>query len=571
VLYPNDISQMGKALRLCQQYLFVACSMWDILRRFKHDRLPWAELPRRVAIQLNDTHPSLAVPELMRLLVDEERLDWEQAWELTVQSLGYTNHTLMPEALEKWPVPMMESTLPRHLQIVYEINRRFLERVAVAFPGEEGTAPSLSIIEEGAPKQVRMAHLAIVGSHSTNGVAALHTELLKSRVVPQFARMFPERFNNKTNGITQRRWLNQANPPLAALLTEAIGPEWVVNLPALRRLAPLAEDAPFRARFMAVKRQAKERLIARLQREAEAQPGSYEGRIDLDPDMIFDVQVKRMHEYKRQLLNALHVVMLYNRLRRDPGLPWRPQAFLFGGKAAPGYEMAKLVIKLITGIARVVNNDPAVGGRLRVYFIPNYRVSLAETIIPAADVSEQISTAGTEASGTGNMKFMLNGALTVGTLDGANIEMMEEVGRENMFIFGLDAAEAQALAPRHDPADCCRRHPEIREALDLVFGGHFSVGEPGVYDNIRKALFDWGDRYLLLADIMSYAEAQARVQATYADPGAWGRKAVLNTACAGKFSSDRTIQEYARDIWGVRPHMPANQRHTTHGFRMPGL
>ena len=442
VLYPNDLHYTGKELRLKQQYLFVACSLWDIVRRFKHDKEPWTAFPDRVAIQMNDTHPSLAVPELMRLLIDQENLDPEQAWDLTVRSLGYTNHTLMPEALEKWPVPMMEKLLPRHLQIIFDINYHFMQKVAISFPGDIGKLSRMSLIEESEPKQIRMANMCIVGSHSTNGVAAIHTELLKSRVVPDFADMFPERFNSKTNGITQRRWLLKANPPLARLITDYIGDGWITNLDELHNLEPYADKGEFQERFRTVKREAKIVLTDHVKKEIGFR---------LNPDSIFDTQVKRLHEYKRQLMNALHIIMLYNRLRKNQTMAWTPQTFLFGAKAAPGYEMAKLIIKLINNVANVVNNDPAIGNRLKVYFLPNYRVSLAEKIIPASDVSEQISTAGTEASGTGNMKFMLNGAITIGTLDGANIEIMKEVGQENMYIFGLDAEQAKELASHYNP------------------------------------------------------------------------------------------------------------------------
>lgn len=545
VLYPNDLHYMGKELRLKQQYLFVACSMWDILRRFKHDKEPWSEFPNRVAIQMNDTHPSLAVPELMRLLIDQENLEPEEAWEITVKSLGYTNHTLMPEALEKWPVPMMEKLLPRHLQIIYDINYRFMQKVAISFPGDADKMAKMSLIEESEPKQIRMANLCIVGSHSTNGVAAIHTELLKTRVVPEFAEMFPDRFNSKTNGITQRRWLLKSNPSLAELITNRIGDRWITNLDFLRELEKFADDEDFQTQFRETRRKAKLALIDHVRKET--------GFI-LNPDSIFDTQIKRLHEYKRQLMNALHIIILYNRLRKNPDMPWTPQTFLFGAKAAPGYEMAKLIIKLINNIASVVNNDPVIGDRLRVYFLPNYRVSLAEKIIPATDVSEQISTAGTEASGTGNMKFMLNGALTIGTLDGANIEIMEEAGRENMYIFGLDADEAKALSAHYDPFEMYKGNDEIREALDLLFGGHFSVGEGAIFEPIRKSLLEWGDRYLLIADLASYSDAHKKIQEDYRDQKGWTRKSILNVARSGKFSSDRTIMDYARDIWHTPPH-----------------
>ncbi len=545
VLYPNDLHYMGKELRLKQQYLFVACSLWDIVRRFKHDKEPWSEFPNRVAIQMNDTHPSLAVPELMRLLIDQEELEPEQAWEITVKSMGYTNHTLMPEALEKWPVPMLEKILPRHLQIIYDINLHFLQKVAIAFPGRQDKIANMSLIEESDPKQVRMANLCIVGSHSTNGVAAIHTELLKSRVVPDFAEMFPERFNSKTNGITQRRWLLKSNPPLAELISEKIGDQWITHLEHLRNLEKYADDPGFQRQFQDARRKAKLVLVEHVRKEC--------GFV-LNPDSIFDTQVKRLHEYKRQLMNAIHIIMLYNRLRKNPNMDWTPQTFIFGAKAAPGYEMAKLIIKLINNVANVVNNDPAIGDRLKVYFLPNYRVSLAEKIIPATDVSEQISTAGTEASGTGNMKFMLNGSITIGTLDGANIEIMEEVGRENMYIFGLNAEEAKALSANYHPQQLYQQNPELKEALDLLFGGHFSVGEGNIFEPIRKALLEWGDRYLLIADLPAYSDAHAKLQSDYRDQRNWIRRSILNVARSGKFSSDRTILDYARDIWHTPVH-----------------
>ena len=544
VLYPDDTISAGRGLRLRQEYFLVACALHDILRRFKADGMPWHELPNRAAIQLNDTHPALAVPELMRLLVDDEGLLWEEAWDLTVRSLGYTNHTLMGEALEKWPEAMIGRVLPRHLQIIHEINRRFLRVVSAHYPNDPDRLRRMSLVEEGPEKQVRMAHLAIVGSHSTNGVSHIHTELIKHRLVPDFHAMYPARFNSKTNGITQRRWLLKANPPLAALMTEAIGDRWITALDGLEDLAPLADDAAFRERFMAVKRQAKGALADYLHCKFGYRP---------DPDSLFDVQVKRFHEYKRQLLNVLGIVVRYNRLRRSPGIDLVPRTYLFAGKAAPAYALAKRLIKLINSVGAVVNHDPAVDGRLKVYFVPDYRVSLAERLIPAADVSEQISTAGTEASGTGNMKFMLNGALTVGTLDGANVEMRDEVGDDNIFIFGLTADEVADLAPRYDPHACYLRDDEIREALDLLFSSHFNFEEPGIFNPIRRALLDDGDRYMHLADLRPYVDTHDRVDALYRRPEEWARKAVLNIAHSGKFSSDRTIAEYARDIWHVEP------------------
>ena len=543
VLYPNDCFYLGKELRLKQQYFFVCCSLHDIIRRFKKSGKPMSELPNYAAIQLNDTHPSIAVAELMRILIDEENLPWEQAWEITVPTLGYTNHTLMPEALEKWPVPMFEKLLPRHLEIIYDINAKFLQQVNSRYPGDIGKLQRMSLIEEGDTKQIRMANLAIVGSHSINGVAALHTRLLQERVVPDFAEMFPERFNNKTNGVTQRRFLLKANPALAKLITKRIGDKWITDLYELKKLAPLADDAAFHKEFMAAKREAKETFV----KWAKDIYG-----FDINPDSIFDTQVKRLHEYKRQLLNALHIVILYNRVRNGGDIV--PHTFLFSAKAAPGYFMAKLIIKLINNIASVINNDPKMKGKLNVFFVPNYRVSSAEKIIPASDVSEQISTAGTEASGTGNMKFMMNGALTVGTLDGANVEMVEEVGRENFFLFGLTAEEVKDLKARgYNPYDYYNANKEIKDALDLIFTGHFSINEPGIFEPIREALFENGDHYMHLADLQSYMDAQKNIEETYRDQDKWAKMAILNVACSGKFSSDRTIREYAEEIWNVKP------------------
>ncbi|AFG36793.1 glycogen/starch/alpha-glucan phosphorylase [Spirochaeta africana] len=542
VLYPNDTLYLGKELRLKQQYLFVACSLWDILRRFKKSGKDWSELPDMAAIQLNDTHPSLAVPELMRLLMDEEGLGWDQAWDITVKTLGYTNHTLMPEALEKWPVHMLEKLLPRHLQIIYKINHDFLQEVAINFPGQAERLRTMSLIEEGDSKMIRMAYLSIVGSHSTNGVAALHTELLKERLVPEFAEMYPDRFNNKTNGITQRRFLLKANPELSKLITDTIGDEWITDFAQLKKLAPYAKDKAFQKKFLKVKEQCKIRLAETIERETGWK---------LDTDTLFDVQIKRIHEYKRQLLNALHIIMLYNRIRKGEDVV--PRTFLIGGKAAPGYKMAKLIIKLINNLSKVINKDPAVRDKLRVYFPPNYRVSLAEKMFPATDVSEQISTSGTEASGTGNMKFMANGAITLGTLDGANIEIREEAGDENCVIFGLTATEVNDLRPTYNPYKYYEENEEIKEALDLLFSGHFNFGEPGLFDPIKELLFEKGDFYMHLADLQSYADAHRKIDELYRNRSKWAEMAILNIANAGKFSSDRTISQYAEDIWGVKP------------------
>ena len=542
VLYPNDTLYLGKELRLKQQYFFVACSLADIIRRFKKTGLGWEKLPTMAAIQLNDTHPSIAVVELMRILLDEEEQNWDIAWDITVNTMAYTNHTLMPEALEKWSVPMFEKLLPRHLQIMYEINHRFLNQVAAEFPGEDSRITAMSIIEESNPKMIRMAYLAIIGSHSTNGVAALHTELLKARLVPDFAAMWPERFNNKTNGITQRRFLLKANQPLAELLTEELGAGWVTNLSELEKLRPKAQDRAFQQSIKTIKLKAKEHLIACLKKDYG---------IVLDSSYIFDIQIKRIHEYKRQLLNALHIIMLYNRIKQgDKGM--HPRVFLFAGKAAPGYEMAKLIIKLICDISTVVNKDREVSKYLQVHFLSNYRVSLAERLIPAADVSEQISTAGTEASGTGNMKFMANGALTIGTLDGANIEIQEEAGQDNIFIFGLNAAEVEELRPSYDPHRYLE-DAEIQGALDLLFDNHFNPGNEGIYEPIRQLLFDKRDYYMHLADLRSYADTHEKILQTYKNEEKWLEMVISNIAGCGKFSSDRTIDEYAKEIWKVEP------------------
>lgn len=543
VLYPNDKLYLGKELRLRQQYFFVACSLHDILRRFRKQKAPWKTFPDFAAIQLNDTHPSIAIPELMRLLIDLEGLEWNDAWNITVKTMGYTNHTLMPEALEKWPLPMMEKLLPRHLQIIFEINHRFLKKAESEFSGDTGKIRKVSIIEESNPKQIRMANLAIIGSHSVNGVAALHTELLKNRLVPEFSALFPERFNNKTNGITQRRWLLHANSALAALITETIGNGWITDFSQISRLKPFADDPIFKEKFAAVKRLAKIRLAEKLTREY---------KIGINPDSFIDVQIKRIHEYKRQFLNALHIVMHYNRLKKENPDNYFPTTYLFSGKAAPGYERAKLIIKFINNISTIINNDKTLKGKLKVFFIPNYRVSLAEKIIPAADLSEQISTAGTEASGTGNMKFMCNGAITIGTMDGANIEIVKEAGRENEIVFGLTAEEAAKLKPVYDPNEYYRNDPEIKEAVDLIFSGYFNPDEPGIFDPLKTMLFDEGDTFMHLADLRSYSDAHEKALELYGKRTEWNKKAVLNIASAGKFSSDRTITEYTRDIWHLK-------------------
>jgi len=542
VLYPDDSTTEGKGLRFLQQYFLVACTLADAIRRFRAAGNDWRALPDKVAMQLNDTHPTLAVAELMRILLDDAKLGWDEAWDLTQRTLAYTNHTLLPEALEKWPLPWFQTLLPRQLEIIYEINRRFLDLVRERFPGDEARLARVSLIEEGEPKKVRMAHLAIVGSHSTNGVAAIHSELLKKTVVPDFAELFPERFNNKTNGVTQRRFLLLANPPLAQVITDAIGDGWIADLGQLEKLKPLADDKAFRSAVRKAKREAKTRFAGWLK--------SATGQV-VDPEGIFDTQIKRIHEYKRQLLNALHIVVLYNRLRANPKLNVPPRTFFFGGKAAPAYHFAKLVIKFINNLGATIDGDPAAQGRLKVVFVADYRVSVAERLIPASDVSEQISTAGYEASGTSNMKFMMNGALTVGTRDGATIEMAEAAGEENFFLFGLSAEQVAQSRGFYSPRWHYDNDPETRAALDLIASNHFSQHEPDVFAPILDTLLCQGDHYLHLADLTSYGEAHTRLGKLYADQEGWSRMAILNIAASGKFSSDRTIAEYATGIWHV--------------------
>jgi starch phosphorylase len=544
VLYPDDSTSLGQGLRFIQEYFLVACSLADLVRRFRRSNSDWSLFPEKVAIQLNDTHPALAVPELMRILLDDAHLGWEQAWDLTQRTLAYTNHTLLPEALEKWPLAWFEMLLPRHLEIVVEINRRLLDTVRVRFPGDEGRVQRISLVEEGAQRKVRMANLAIIGSHSTNGVAAIHSELLRQQTVKDLAEVFPERFNNKTNGVTPRRWLLLANPALAATITEAIGDSWITDLGQLDKLRPLADDRGFRDACRRAKREAKSRFAGWL-KSASGQT--------VDPDTIFDCQVKRIHEYKRQLLNALRIVVLYNRLRENPGLDMPPRTFFFAGKAAAAYRLAKLSIKFINNLAGTIDGDPVVRGRLQVVFLPEYCATLAERLIPASDVSNQISTAGYEASGTSNMKFMMNGALTVGTRDGATIEMAQEAGEENFFLFGLTAEEVAGSRGWYDPHWHYEHEPETRAALDLIFSDHFSRYEPGLFGPLRDTLLTNGDYYMHLADLQSYLEADRRLVELYADSDAWARKAILNVAGSGKFSSDRTIAQYAAGIWHVKP------------------
>jgi len=544
VLYPDDSTARGQGLRFVQEYFLAACSLADLVRRFRRGNADWNALPEKVAIQLNDTHPAIAVPELMRILLDEAHLGWDQAWDLTQRTLAYTNHTLLPEALEKWPLAWFETLLPRHLEIIFEINRRLLDAVRRRFPGDEGRVGRTSLIEEGPSKHVRMASLAIVGSHSTNGVAAIHSALLRSITVNDLAEMFPERFSNKTNGVTPRRWLMLTNPGLARTITEAIGEGWITDLGELARLKPLADDRGFREAFHAAKRAAKSAFTDWL-RSSSGQT--------VDPDTIFDCHVKRIHEYKRQLLNALRIVVLYNRLRANPSLEMTPRTFLFAGKAAPAYHLAKLIIKLLNNLAATIDADPVIRGRLTVAFLPEYSVSLAQRLIPATDVSNQISTAGYEASGTSNMKFMMNGALTIGTRDGATIEMAQEAGEENFFLFGLTAEQVAGSRGWYNPRWHYDNQPETRAALDLLFSDHFSRNEPGIFAPLRDTLLTHGDYYMHLADLASYLEADRNLCALYVDPEGWARKAILNIASSGTFSSDRAIAEYATDIWHAKP------------------
>ena len=545
VLYPNDEPAAGKALRLAQQYFFVSCSLRDMIRI--HLQVPGKDirsLHEKYATQLNDTHPSIAVAELMRLLVDEHLLGWDDAWAIVQRMFGYTNHTLLPEALEAWPLPLFASLLPRHIEIIYEINRRFLDEVRLRYPGDDARVARLSLIDEGGEKRVRMANLACVGSHSINGVAALHTELLKGSVLRDFCELWPERFNNKTNGVTPRRFVLLANPGLGGLLSEHIGSDWITRPETLRRLEPLAQDREFGRRWREVKRFNKARLADLVRAETG---------VVLDPDWLFDIQAKRIHEYKRQHLNVLHIVTQYLRLKRGSGPEAPPRAFLFAGKAAPGYFMAKLIIKLINAVAEVVNRDPEVNTRMGVAFLPNFCVKQAQHIYPAADLSEQISLAGKEASGTGNMKFAMNGAITIGTLDGANIEIREEVGAENFFMFGLNVDEVRAIrAAGYRPRELYEGDPQLKEAIDLIANGHFSGGDRGLFRPLVDALLDH-DEYLLFADYRAYVDCQDEAARAYSDPERWAGVSILNVARSGNFSSDRAIREYCEDIWRVSP------------------
>jgi starch phosphorylase len=544
VLYPNDEPLQGKQLRLEQQYFFVSCSLQDMIRIHLFKGKPLEQFHETFAAQLNDTHPSIAVAELMRLLVDEQRMDWDTAWEVTRKTLAYTNHTLLPEALEKWSLPLFARVLPRHLEIIYEINRRFLDDVRERYPGDESRVQRLSLIDESGERAVRMANLACVGSHAVNGVAALHTELLKRDVLHDFFDLWPEKFSNKTNGVTPRRFLVLSNPQLTRLITETIGERWITHLDGLRQFEASADNADFQQRWRQIKLDNKHALAARIAQRTG---------IQVNPASLFDIQVKRLHEYKRQHLNMLYAMTLYNRLKRDSSVDMAPRTVIFGGKAAPGYFMAKLIIKLIASVADVVNADPEVGDRLKVVFFPNFNVQNSQWVYPAADLSEQISTAGKEASGTGNMKFAMNGALTIGTLDGANIEIREEVGADNFFLFGLTAEQVVELqAKGYRPRDYYEANPHLREALDQLSAGVFSRGDTNLFKPLVDSLLEH-DPYMLLADYQSYVDCQDQVDAAYRDPQRWTRMSILNVARIGKFSSDRAIREYCEEIWQVQP------------------
>ena len=543
VLYPNDNTMAGKELRLRQQYFFVACSLKDILRRYREINDGWDALPDKVFIQLNETHPSLVIPELMRILIDHEGLSWEKAWDLTRRSTGYTNHTILPEALEKWPVSMMERLLPRHLQIIYEINGRFLQQISALYPGDVKRLQRMSLIDESGERYVRMANMCLVATSSVNGVAELHSEILKDSLFKDFYELFPEKFHNVTNGITPRRWLLKANPSLAQLITENIGEKWITELDELKKLEKFKSEKAFLDALAKIKRCNK----GQLSNWVKSNLG-----VSLDPSAIFDVQVKRLHEYKRQLLLVLYIIIFYNRLINDSKYDPVPRSFIFAAKAAPGYYMAKLIIRLIHGVAGVVNSNPRTRGKLSVAFLPDYRVSLAEKIMPASEVSEQISLAGMEASGTGNMKFMMNGALTLGTYDGANVEINQEVGDENMFLFGLRTEGVAALRPTYDSRKIYESDPEIKAALDMIRSNVFSLLEPGLFEPILRSLLDYNDYYMLLADLKDYCAAQDRVDATYRDSAKWNAMSLVNIARSGRFSSDRAVLEYAKNIWNLK-------------------
>jgi glycogen phosphorylase len=545
VLYPSEETLEGKELRLRQQYFFVSATFQDIVRRFKKRNLDFSVLPSVIAVQLNDTHPVIAIPELMRILVDEEKQSWGKAWDICIGVFGYTNHTILPEALETWPVSMMKKVLPRHVQIIYEINRRFLDEVREAFPGDTDRLSRMSMIQEGNEKHVRMAHLGIVGSHSINGVSRLHSRLLKEYIFKDFNELYPTRFNNKTNGITPRQWLLSANPGLSGLIRTAIGGKWATDLSLLRQIEPFADDPGFRAQWQRIRSKNKERLADYFLRKVG---------IRVDTRSLFDVQAKRIHEYKRQILNLLYVITLYCRIKEKAAQVPTPRTVIFGGKAAPGYHMAKMIIKLINSVSETINADPEAADVLKVIFVPNYCVSQAEKLVAATDLSQQISTAGMEASGTGNMKFALNGAIIIGTLDGANVEIMEEVGRDNIFIFGLTVDEVkEKLARGYMPHAFYDADPELRAAIDMINSGRFNPSEPHLFDPVINALFSFNEPYMVFADYRSYVDCQDRVAAAWLDPETWTRRSILSTARMGYFSSDRTIAEYAKDIWKVTP------------------
>ncbi len=546
VLYPNDNNVSGRELRLKQQFFFSSASLQDIIRRYLQANSDFTAFPDKVAIQLNDTHPSISIAELMRLLLDEHMLGWNEAWDIVTRTFAYTNHTLMPEALEKWPVSLMKNLLPRHMEIIYEINSRFLRQVSFKYPGDIEKLRNMSLIEEGGEPQVRMAYLAIVGSHSVNGVSALHTQLLSNGLVKDFYDMWPSKFNNKTNGVTQRRWLYKANPALRNLISSKIGDSWIKNLKDLKKLEKFADDKSFQKDWQDVKYEAKQHFVEKIKK--------WDG-IRINPGTMFDVQIKRIHEYKRQLLKVLHCIHLYEEIKSGKKEGFVPRTIMIGGKAAPGYYMAKLIIKFINSVANVINSDPDTKGLLEMYFLPNYRVSLAEYIIPATDLSEQISTAGTEASGTGNMKFALNGALTIGTMDGANIEICEEVGKNNIFIFGLLAKEVDELKARgYNPWDYYNKSENLKRVINLIQSGFFSPEEPHLFMPVFDSLLQHGDRYMLMADFDSYITCQNKIEKIYQnDNDLWTKMSILNVANMGKFSSDRAIQEYADEIWGVKP------------------
>uniref|UniRef100_V9KFX0 Alpha-1,4 glucan phosphorylase n=1 Tax=Callorhinchus milii TaxID=7868 RepID=V9KFX0_CALMI len=554
VLYPNDNFFEGKELRLKQEYFVVAATLQDIIRRFKSSkfgcrdpvRTNFDAFPEKVAIQLNDTHPAMAIPELMRILLDIEKLGWDKAWEVTVRTCAYTNHTVLPEALERWPVHLFEKLLPRHLQIIYEINRRHLERVGALYPGDHGRMKRMSLVEEGDTKRINMAYLCIVGSHAVNGVARIHSEILTKTIFKEFYELEPNKFQNKTNGITPRRWLVLCNPGLAEVIAEKIGEDFISDLDQLKKLMKFVNDEGFIRDIAKVKQENKMKFSVQLEKDY---------KVKINPNSIFDVQVKRIHEYKRQLLNCLHIITFYNRIKKEPNKQFVPRTIMIGGKAAPGYHMAKLIIRLITAIGEVVNNDPIVGDRLKVIYLENYRVSLAEKVIPASDLSEQISTAGTEASGTGNMKFMLNGALTIGTMDGANVEMAEEAGEDNFFIFGMLVDEVDEMDRRgYDAHSYYNRIPELKQAMDQIGSGYFCPKEPHLFKEIVDMLMHH-DRFKVFADYESYIKCQDRVNALYKNTKEWTKTAIKNIAASGKFSSDRTIGQYAREIWGVEPNL----------------